>query len=385
MGTEFYPPNPTHENFYEKLFKFRGNYDEVEEKGFISSEELEKLEAQVKEVQKAKNVFENATVDCCHIKYADVYLCTVQTGFMLDKLRKIHNGSDFTELDIQIKELSSLLIDWFREVFVKKGGKSSPRNSGFVGKLKDQARLEEKVDIDPRFKLPEETKENLENASDNFPPENVADKDPYTNYQEWSQENYYWFYDVEDEEALGDDDKAAVDERNETDVGQDQDVTDAAASDGVDDAPIAIGGVEAVKEVTKDLCLQAVANTEVDECATDSNDSVLNVKTKEDAITVQFPFDPGAAKITSENEESTMDEDEENAKKNVKEAFQVPPFIFNQGEHCGTFILHLPNDPDAGSMFKESKMSGHFPYDPGTCDDAQWKNPKVFLRNRSSL
>ena len=64
MGTEFYPPNPTHENFYEKLFKFRGNYDEVEEKGFISSEELEKLEAQVKEVKKAKNIFENATVDC---------------------------------------------------------------------------------------------------------------------------------------------------------------------------------------------------------------------------------------------------------------------------------------------------------------------------------
>ena len=22
-------------------------------------------------------------------------------------------------------------------------------------------------------------------------------------------------------------------------------------------------------------------------------------------------------------------------------------------------------------MFKESKMSGHFPYDPGTCDDAK--------------
>ena len=206
-------------------------------------------------------------------------------------------------------------------------GKSSPRNSGFVGKEKDQAKLEEKVDIDPRFKLSEETKENLENASDNFPPENVADKDPYTNYQEWSQENYYWFYDVEDEEALGDDDKAAVGEMNETDDGQDQDVTDATASDGVDDAAIANGGVEAVKEVTKDLCLQAVANTEVDECATDSNDSVLNVKTKEDASSAKFPFDPGAAKITSENEESTMDEGEENAKKNVKEAFQVPPFM----------------------------------------------------------
>ena len=53
--------HPTHDEFYKKLFEFEENYTEVEEKGFIfTSEELEKLEAQVKEVKKAKNTFENA-------------------------------------------------------------------------------------------------------------------------------------------------------------------------------------------------------------------------------------------------------------------------------------------------------------------------------------
>ena len=91
MGTELYPPNPTHDEFYKKLFEFEENYTEVEDKGFIfTSEELEKLEAQVKEVKKAKNTFENSTVGSRHVKYADVYLRTVQIGFMLEKLRRIH-------------------------------------------------------------------------------------------------------------------------------------------------------------------------------------------------------------------------------------------------------------------------------------------------------
>ena len=68
----------------------------------------------MKEVKKAKNTFENTTVGSHHVKYA------VQIGFMLEKLRKIHEGSDFTDLDIKIKELASQLIDWFREQFVRK-------------------------------------------------------------------------------------------------------------------------------------------------------------------------------------------------------------------------------------------------------------------------
>ena len=130
MGSELYPPNPTHDEFYKKLFEFEENYTEVEETEFIfTSEELEKLEAQVKEVKKAKNTFENSTVGSRHVKYADVYLHSVQIGFMMEKLRRIHEGNDFTDLDIKIKELASQLVDWFREQFVWKQVQTFPRNS----------------------------------------------------------------------------------------------------------------------------------------------------------------------------------------------------------------------------------------------------------------
>ena len=46
--------------------------------------------------------------------------------------------------------------------------------------------------------------------------------------------------------------------------------------------------------------------------------------------------------------------------------FKFPPFIsFNQGDHSGTFISPIGYEPDAAKEFKESKVSGHFPFDPG--------------------
>ena len=88
-------------------------------------------------------------------------------------------------------------------------------------------------------------------------------------------------------------------------------------------------------------------------------DDYLQVKTKEATATGQFPFDPGAVKLSAEDETAT----DENCKGNAKDG----TFIF-QGQCSGTFISPDLNDPDAGKMFKESKMCGHFPYNPGTCD-----------------
>ena len=49
-------------------------------------------------------------------------------------------------------------------------------------------------------------------------------------------------------------------------------------------------------------------------------------------------------------------------------ACRVPPFIsFNQGDHCGTFISPIGYEPDAAKEFKESKVSGHFPFDKKSC------------------
>ena len=193
---------------------------------------------------------------------------------------------------------------------------ASDRNIAFLADAKegakenDQAKPVAKGEIDPRFKLAEEAApENLENESGNSPPEKAVktsnDNERYINYQEWSQENYYWFYDgncddVEDEEAL-EDYKAAVGELNEIDDGQD--VTDTDASKGVDD------------------------NTEV----YDSNCSVLNVKTKD---TSTAKFDPGAIRITAGNETAMGDNDEENAKRNVQEAIDVSPFILPPRSRC---------------------------------------------------
>ena len=71
---------------------------------------------------------------------------------MLEKLRRIHEGSDFTDHDIKIKELASQLIDWFREQFVKERVQSSENV---------QTKSVEKVEDDPRFKLSVETRVKL--------------------------------------------------------------------------------------------------------------------------------------------------------------------------------------------------------------------------------
>ena len=77
------------------------------------------------------------------------------------------------------------------------------------------------------------------------------------------------------------------------------------------------------------------------------------------------------AKMKPENEETAMDEDDAKAKKNVK-AIEVSPFILPcQDPSQEAFISPIGHEPVAAKEFRESMMSGHFPYDPGTCDDAK--------------
>ena len=136
MGTELYPPNPTHDAVERKLVELSAFYDKVEDKEiYFTSDELEKFD-----------------FDTCEL-VNEIFGCS-----SILKLRRLHDINDFGEYDVKIKKRSSELLDCLRAQFVTKRVKSGPISSENVNLTKPVEKSADTVtNDDPRFKLSAET------------------------------------------------------------------------------------------------------------------------------------------------------------------------------------------------------------------------------------